>query len=267
MKRRGATLTFGDISENYAGMAKQGKLHDQGFTLDDFIRIMDIFDEKAELYDLRLILDDSNVELPEAYMLIIRNPFPDLIDSLEDIMLCDEERIDDETGMVTGVEWDKKKVQYQKAVNSIARYNLCFSDLGEEYYKEEADLSQKKGTVYNTRFIEPLQELADRIRELEVGDLEVEGNFYYDLDKTYIGFHRDRERRKVIGYRLGDSFPFHVRWHMDSVPVSEHATVMLEHGDMYFMTEFTCGFSKMKKTNLCLKHAAGYAPIIFKEKK
>lgn len=265
--KKGATLTFGDVSENYAGMAKQGRLHDQGFSLEDFNRIMNMFDGKAELYNLSLLMEHSNVELPDAYMLIIRNPYPDLVDSLEDVMLCDEEKIDEDTNMVTGVEWDKKKVQYQREVNSIARYNLCFSDLGEDYYKEEANLQIKKGTVYNTRFIEPLNDLCGRIRELDVGELEVEGNFYYDLDKTYINFHRDKERRKVIGYRLGDSFPFHVRWHHDSVPVTEYATVMLEHGDMYFMTEFTCGFTRMKKTGLSIKHAAGYSPIIFKEKK
>lgn len=266
MAQKGATITFGDVSETYVGMNKQGRLHEKGFDLSDLQRIGELFGDKAELYDLRGLMNHSNIELDEAYILIIRNPFPDLVEPLEDVMLCDEEKFDDE-GNLTGVEWDKKKISYGSVVNSHARYNLCFSRLDSEIVKDSIDLSQKKGTVYNIRRIQALEELYQRIAELDVGELEVEGNFYYDLNKTYISFHRDKERKKVIGYRLGDRFPFHVRWHHNGTPVSEHATVFLERGDMYIMTDFTCGYYLMKNTGLCIKHAAGYAPIIFKEGK
>ena len=81
------------------------------------MKIANKFDDKAELYDLRLLMEKSNVELPDAYMLIIRNPFPYLIDPSKEVMLCDEEIVDEDTEKVLGVEWDKKKVQNQKEVN------------------------------------------------------------------------------------------------------------------------------------------------------
>jgi len=269
-KKKGVTLTFGDVSENFAGMAKQGKLHDSGFSYEDLERIANMFPENAEMYDLRGLLDNhANVDLPECYILILRNPFPDLVEPLADIMLVDEEKFDENNNLI-GVEWDKCKVQYRKVVNSHARYNLCFSDLGNsDSYKCPADysnLGNAKGTVYNINSIEPLKLLHAEVMKMGVGDLEIEGNFYFDLEKTYIGFHGDRERKKVIGYRLGDVFPLHFRWHHNATPISEHATVLLNPGDMYFMMEFTAGFSKMKKTGISIKHAAGYPDIIFREK-
>lgn len=268
--KKGVTLTFGDVSENFVGMAKQGKLHESGFTHGDLIRIAEMFPENAEMYDLRGLLDNhSNVELPQCYVLILRNPFPELVEPLTEIMLRDEEMFDD-NGNLVGVEWDKCKVQRRKVVNSRARYNLCFSDLGPaDSYKYSADFSDvanANGTVYNINSIEPLRLLHEEIKKFNVGTLEVEGNYYYDLEKTYIGFHGDRERKKVIGYRLGDVFPLHFRWHHHATPISEHATVLLNPGDMYLMMEFAAGFSKMKKTAISIKHAAGFPEIIFTEK-
>ncbi|SPN79689.1 2OG-Fe(II) oxygenase, partial [Brazilian cedratvirus IHUMI] len=35
---------------------------------------------------------------------------------------------------------------------------------------------------------------------------------YYDVNKCYIGFHGDSERRKVIGLRLGETMPLYFAW-------------------------------------------------------
>lgn len=264
-RRKTVTLTFGECAENAAGMEKIGKKAERGFTCDELRQIERKFPGKCEMADLRGLMTESNIALPEALILVIRNPYPDLVDELEQIMFCDEERVD-ENGQISGVLWDKEKFQYQKKVNSIARYNLCFSHL-ESDYKRDSDIEKGKGTIYNINAIPVLDELHRRIGLLTESDLKCEGNFYYDSDKCYISFHGDGERMKVVGFRLGDEYPLHFRWHVGQIPVSDYATVFLNRGDMYIMSEFTTGCKKMPKTKLMLKHAAGFNPIIFKVKK
>lgn len=259
--KKGVTLTFGDVAENYAGMEKIGIMADHGFLEDDIWRLANIFSDKSEVYDLAGLISDWHYPRHRPLLLIVRDPYPDLKDELFNIMSRDTETLDD-NGFLNGVCWDKQKFQFQKVVNSHARYNLCFSDLGSNL-KRHSDIQNKKGTIYNIQAIPQLMELHNRISTLANCNLNCEGNYYYDLDKTYIKFHSDRERSKVIGYRLGDSFPLHFRYHNDTPAISEHVTFSLNHGDFYMMTDDARG-KKIKGTNILLKHAAGTNPIIFK---
>jgi hypothetical protein len=40
-------------------------------------------------------------------------------------------------------------------------------------------------------------------------EMKCEGNYYYDTSKCGVGFHGDAERKRVVGMRLGESFPLH----------------------------------------------------------
>ncbi|SOB74156.1 2OG-Fe(II) oxygenase [Cedratvirus lausannensis] len=49
----------------------------------------------------------------------------------------------------------------------------------------------------------------------------VEGNRYYDVNKCYIGFHGDSERRKVIGLRLGQPLSLYFAWWYQGKRISQ----------------------------------------------
>jgi hypothetical protein len=67
-------------------------------------------------------------------------------------------------------------------------------------------------------------------------------NYYDDTKTCYIGEHGDTERRKVIGVRVGETFPLHFRWYQRSAPISDFVSLELEEGDLYMMSEKAVGF-------------------------
>lgn len=261
--RKTVTITFGDVAVHKYDSAKNGKLHDSGITFEDMHRISEDFPGITEIYDLSEILEGNRVEVKDAYIMILRNPFPDILESLEPIMFNDTEAGTDE-GFLCGLEWDKKMIHMGKLSNKHARYGLCFSrEMNNDDYKIENLPDWSEGTTYNINAIPPLSCLQNCLEEMNLGNLQAEGNYYYDLDKCYIRFHRDKERKKVIGYRLGDSMPLHFKWFFEKDSISKMLTVDLHRGDMYMMTELACGFSKMNFTNIYLKHAAGDCKLAF----
>lgn len=256
------TLTFGECAENFAGMEKIGEKSNIGFSFEDLMRIYNLFPDKAEIYDLKSFLPPTMVQVESPYLLIIRNPFPEVADNLIST-LSNQESVDNENN-ISGVEWDKHKFMFGKVVNSHARYNLCFSDLM-EHFKILPDYAQKRGTVYNYKKIPALLWLHNFISANLPGPFFVEGNNYYNTSECYISMHRDRERRKTVGYRLGDTFPLMFRWYHGTMQVSQIQTFMLNHGDLYIMSSLSNGHDKDKKSGLYLKHAAGFNPITYKK--
>ena len=57
-----------------------------------------------------------------------------------------------------------------------------------------------------------IREALPQILGEKAKDKNAEGNYYYDLNKTGIGFHGDAERKDVIGVRSGEDeqldFPY-----------------------------------------------------------
>ena len=88
-------------------------------------------------------------------------------------------------------------------------------------------------------------------------EMACEGNYYYDVSKCRIGFHGDGERKRVVGLRLGASIPLHYQWFQKSRPVGERSIIMLNHGDLYVMSEKAVGTDWLYKNTLTLRHAAG----------
>ena len=87
--------------------------------------------------------------------------------------------------------------------------------------------------------------------------LACEGNYYYDVTKCGIGFHGDSERKRVIGIRLGASIPLHFQWFHKSKPIGERVKILLNHGDMYAMSEKATGYDWKSSSKITLRHAAG----------
>jgi len=232
------TLTFGDQAENHHGMQKIGNLSEKGFTYDDLIAAKTIFEEKGIECEL-VVLDKET----DAYFLIARNGVSAFC-SVKNLWL---EQL--------SLDPDKKALMRGRVVNKKARWNLCFSE-----FSQEANFEEGKGTVIDYSSVKRLKKLRNRLHRV-FGDkakkLECEGNYYYDIEKCYIGFHGDSERKKVIGVRLGDTFPFYFQWYQHSEPISEKIKFELNHGDIYCMSEKAVGNDWKRRTIKTLRHAAG----------
>lgn len=241
------TITFGDQAENHVGMQKIGKLADHGFDLKDLCHAKDKFEKlglKCELIDLKANMKEP--DLPPAHVLIIRKGvnafFP-------------KDTTDDLFKEQSSLNTDKKAFMYGRVVNKTARYNLCFSEAN-----QDPDYANKKGRVIAYNDIPLTKTIRENLHTF-LGDkaksLNAEGNYYYDLKKTGIGFHGDTERKIVVAMRLGASMPLHYQWFQNSKPVGDTIKLKLDHGDLYVMSEKATGQDWKKKKIYTLRHAAG----------
>ena len=84
----------------------------------------------------------------------------------------------------------------------------------------------------------------------------VEGNRYYNLKDTGIGFHGDTERVVVICISIGcDNYPMRWQWFKDGMPVGKPIDITLNCGDVYIMSEKAVGADWKKKSLYTLRHS------------
>lgn len=133
---------------------------------------------------------------------------------------------------------------YGRVVNKKARYNLTF-----DVKSQEPKYEQKMGRIVSFFDVPILLYTKDRISSINpsFSNLVAEGNYYYDTKSTYIGFHGDTERRKVIGIRLGSSFPLYFQWYKNSSPLGTMFETNLHNGDIYIMSEKNSRFRLEEK--------------------
>ena len=246
------TLTFGECSENHRGMQQIGKIGDKGFSIDELKKIKEKFEEKeikCELIELNESL--NGIEAEPAAILIIRKGCD---------FILEDQKADDLFKEQSVLDVDKKAFMYGRVVNKKARYNLCF-----DHSSQEPDYAQKKGRIIAFKDVPLLDKLRIRLPELlgdKAGNLTAEGNYYHDLKKCGISFHGDTERKIVIAIRLGCSLPLHYQWYYQCKPVGDRAKLMLNHGDIYIMSEKAVGSDWRKRSILTLRHAAGAAKFL-----
>tara|TARA_B100001175_G_scaffold301367_1_gene294408 strand:- start:128 stop:1000 length:873 start_codon:yes stop_codon:yes gene_type:complete len=162
---------------------------------------------------------------------------------------------------------DGKEVKVRgKRMNKRARTNLCFVPDREQ----EPAVFEGKGTIYDLKKMKAMNECVERLREeiatglIEIGSKTkviinvVEGNRYYDLKKTGIGFHGDTERVVVICLSIGGfNYPMRWQWFKDGMPVGKPIDIFLNSGDVYIMSEKAVGADWKLKSKYTLRHAAG----------
>lgn len=239
------TLTFGDQAENHVRMQKIGQMAESGFSLKDLARAKTRLGSSCELICLNDFLPDDT-ECTPAYILIIRGGVDHFLSegSIENL-LSEQENL----------EPDKKAFMYGRVCNKNARWNLCFGKKG-----QPPDYENKKGRIVPYSDVPVLNSLRlafPKFLGRKAKHLVVEGNYYYNIYKCGIGFHGDAERRKVIAVRLGASLPLHYQWFQNGKPVGKRVKLLLNHGDMYVMSEKAVGTDWRKRKILTLRHAAG----------
>jgi hypothetical protein len=263
------TLTFGDQGENHVGMQKIGSLIDEGFSIDEILKIKDKFDKKGyktEYYILNdLLPKEVGDDIEKAGIVVVRNGLNMLLDNMEngsDLFFNEQDRLSK----------DSKALMRGRVVNKHARYNLCFSD-----FSQKADFDKGKGTVINFKDLNLLNTVRNNISKYfgkKGNNLIAEGNYYYDTSLCGIGYHGDSERKVVIGIRVGKTMPLHFRWYNKHEIVSSTLKISLNHGDIYFSSEKAVGFDWKRSSKYTLRHAAGCdkfldteSDIVIKEKK
>lgn len=241
------TLTFGDVAENHIGNQTIGELSQKGFNINDLIQIKNIFESFG--LECELIRLDKNINKDlDAGILIIRNGIKYF--DVNDYSLFNK---------MLKLNWDKKFkcMRRNKVLNKRARYNLCF---GEE--NQEPNYEEGKGRIYKFNFIEDLNKIREKLQILgdDFKNLQCEGNYYYNL-KSYIGFHGDKERKKVFALRLGEPMNLKYQWYKYSKKIGDEIKFILNSGDCYCMTEKAVGCDWLKKNIYTIRHCANFDNI------
>jgi hypothetical protein len=239
------TLTFGDCAENHRGMQEIGEKATCGMHLEDLVICQKFFEDKGVLCEMIKLNKEGNTN--DSFLLIARKGV---------VAFADKEPLLMEQ---MSLERDKKAKMYGRVVNKSARHNLCFSD-----FDQEPDYENGKGTVVSFYKLPYLSKIREELGKLspKLELLQCEANYYYDVKKTFIGFHGDTERKIVVAVRLGESFPIHFQWFQDGKPFGELFTTILNDGDMYFMSEKAVGFDWKSKKIATLRHAAGIEKLV-----
>lgn len=251
MDKQTFTLTFGNRAENHKGMQMIGKELDHGLSIEDLEQAMAYFTEKGAkpiMIDLNQFLDTDMSADAQAKILIVPNGVSYFMNP------------DDLYDEVNATPKDTKAFMYGRVVNKKARHNNCFSD-----FSQKADYVSGKGTVVDFKQVPLISKIREEIPKIipnnpGVVDLQCEGNYYYDVNNTYIGFHGDTEREIVIAVRLGADFKIHYQWFKNSIPVGKLFSYTLKHGDIYFMSEKAVGKDWRHRSLYTLRHAAANVP-------
>jgi hypothetical protein len=247
------TLTFGDVAENHARMVKHGTMAERGFNRDELITVKRWFQARGgetKLIKLHNYLPyDIDPEIRKnnkAWVLIIKNGV--------NIILEDENGATNMYDEQNALNKDKKALMYGRVVNKTARHNLCFGDnmIPANYEVGQGTVVAFDSVPITNRVRQTLGTILDSMR-----DLQLEGNYYYDINTCGIGWHSDLERTKVIGLRLGATFSLYFNWFHQNKPIGDKVKLVFNHGDMYMMSEKAVAPDGRKKNSYTLRHAAG----------
>jgi hypothetical protein len=289
MESERMSLTCAPGGENNRGMEIIGRMpiKGEGFTASDleglepyFVGLMppkmdaekQLCFPKVALLDLNGLSMDDNVDdlgdEDQARVLILRDwakgADKEIYKEIAPIR-WDAEYLDPNKYRTEIVDGKEVKVR-GKRMNKRARTNLCFVPDREQ----EPAVFEGKGTIYDLKKMKVMNECVERLREeiatglIEIGSKTkviinvVEGNRYYDLKKTGIGFHGDTERVVVICISIGGfNYPMRWQWFKDGMPVGRPIDIHLNSGDVYIMSEKAVGADWKLKSKYTLRHSAG----------
>ena len=285
------SLTCAPGGENHAGMEIIGRMpvKGEGFKASDIEGLGTYFVDQADAWitqdgietvtvlDLNTLSGENTImglgSDDQARVLLLRRWVQSMFEdtTVQDIYkeliadTWDAEYLDKNKYRIEIVDGVETKVR-GKRMNKRARTNLCYV-AGRE---QEPDVWKGKGRIVDLKKKTALNLAVDRLRSMiEAGLIEigsktkveinvVEGNRYYNLKNTGIGFHGDTERVVVICISIGcDNYPMRWQWFKDGMPVGDTIDITLNCGDVYIMSEKAVGADWKLRSIYTLRHAAG----------
>ena len=274
------SLTCAPGGENHRGNQLIGRMpiKGEGFKADDIEKLANLWrgETKTEIEVLNLN-QLSNVdeimdlgEEHQARVMILRN----FVSREETEQIYSEIAVDswdskylDPNKYRTEI-IDGKEVRLRgKVLNKHARQNLCYVP----GMTQKPEYLEGKGTIIDLKSKSKLNEVISRLRTMiDTGLLEigsdtrveinvVEGNRYFNLKKTGIGYHGDTERVVVICVTIGGggNYPMRWQWFKKNALQGENMGVSLNDGDVYIMSEKAVGADWKSSSIYTLRHAAG----------
>lgn len=262
------TITYAESVENHIGNQQIGSklphgpstndLHLTYNAMEKYFNSRGIACPKAYLFNLSEHVPESGLD---ASVMVIRNLIN--IDLASALYMRD------------GIHWDSKYFDRRRGrvLNKNARWNTCFTDIAQEPNYEAG-----MGTVHAFDTLPPfMRDVRAIFSECIHIDgvpysagfhpsrpLYAEGNYYYDVNKCYIGAHGDVERSLVAGLRIGHQFPLHFQYYVPitgtggkTQPTDLIHHIELNHGDAYIMSHDATGQNWLcKKPHF--RHSAGF---------
>ena len=272
------SLTCAPGGENHAGMEIIGRMpiKGEGFTAPDMEGLhtcFQILDDNSTLMDLNElsgidIIKNQPVD-DQARVIILRDwvefdatsaIYEELSADVWDAEYLDKNKY--RTEIIDGVETKLRG----RRMNKRARTNLCYVANREQ----EPAVMEGKGRIVDLTKKKVLFEMVEKLKkqiadglisigsETKVEINVVEGNRYYNLKKTGIGFHGDTERVMVICISIGcNNYPMRWQWFKNGMPLGNQIDIVLNSGDVYIMSEKAVGSDWKKSSLYTLRHAAG----------
>ena len=233
------------------------------------------YGEKIELYDLNKLgnintnLFNSLPDEHKANVLIVRDYAKEFTTNIYQECMSDEwdSKYLDPNKYRTEIIDGKEVRKRGKVLNKHARKNICYV----KKLNQEPNYLEGKGRIVDLESKTTLNSVVDNL----IGELNtilinsgsksrvvinvVEGNHYYNLKKTGIGFHGDTERVVVICLTIGggSNYPMRWSWFINGKPCGIPIDIGLNDGDLYIMSEKAVGSDWKKRIIYTLRHAAG----------
>ena len=122
------TITFGDGAVNRDGMQKLGKQGSSGFSYADLTSAKQYFENRGCECEIHNLGDGLGDLYPEertpAFVLVAKDGISALLADIGKTAAdCLQEQLN--------LPWDKQVKMYGRVVNSLARYNLCYDEVGQ----------------------------------------------------------------------------------------------------------------------------------------
>ena len=273
------SLTMAPGGENHRGNQLIGRMpiKGEGFTCNDIEMMGENISkvmkkEDIEVLNLNNLSGEESImglkEEDQARFIILRN-WSDQTETIYKECINDkwDSKYLDPNKYRTEIK-DGKEVRIRgRVMNKLARTNLCYV----AGMSQEPEYIEGKGTIVDLNSKKTLNNEVNRLREmlqtsLIEGDSKskveinvVEGNRYYNLKKTGIGFHGDTERVVVICLTIGGggNYPMRFQWFKDGMPIGNPIDINLNDGDVYVMSEKAVGADWKLRSKYTLRHAAG----------
>ena len=248
-------LTFSDVISHSSKMKEIGIPCSSGFKNEDLMRMFSVLPiGTAELHNIRDILPSTFYNIPDSYVLIMRSTFKSFSDEI--IKVFTSEESNNIEGQITGVNWDRERFHNGRIVENKLNHKLLFNDMYDGY-KSFPNIEENIGTIYNSRRIESIRQLHILLESTMGSGLFIEGTSYYDINQCYTPFGQEKKKKKIIGLCIGNSIPLCFKWFHNTQITSDIYKIILNHGDLFIMSEMAAGLNKESKTKLYIKHGFG----------
>lgn len=245
-------ITFGEVAILHVGGQQIGNTRNRGFSCEDLITLQHKLVAQGlvcEYYSLHMSLPEEYRNNNQASVLILRQGANFLLNKPNSADLLMQEQ--------DSVPYDTKFFDRGQTKNKQARHNIVFASEGQEHSQD-----YRNPTIISFERVKLLFDIRSRLPIVFgsiASNLNAEGNKYHHK-KSGIGFHGDSERKIVICLSLGKSMVLRYHWRLPGS--SEHTfaptDIILNHGDVYIMSEKATGWDWRKRSLVRVVHAAGY---------